>query len=290
MSLPGRLANRLKQVTLGVTKNWAKQRKAEERHASAEANRRARLTRVRDDYWNFRSASFHVMERAYLAASANGTLPASARQVMYQARPLVQQMVDRPLDDQYFCQTLLPDYIEESGVDWDITYDDRGHFLEPHTKCTIGLGTISVRNYLARLTEPNLTDPDFAPRFAMMEALEAAIDKSRHAIKTERMLFRGARALRSVEGANVVIVDAHLTSPWKVLAAADAVQKVGAARVGIAAPVSTQQVQQRVRARRFDFVCPSVVFEAAGHPHPFGDPQDPSAERLRSIIVARQAA
>ena len=161
--MPGRLANRLKQVTLGVTKNWAKQRKAEERHASAEANRRARLTRVRDDYWNFRSASFHVMERAYLAASANGTLPASARQVMYQARPLVQQMVDRPLDDQYFCQTLLPDYIEESGVDWDITYDDRGHFIEPHTKCKIGLGTISVRNYLARLTEPNLTDPDFAP-------------------------------------------------------------------------------------------------------------------------------
>ena len=35
------LANRLKQVTLGVTKNWAKQRRAEERHASAEANRRA---------------------------------------------------------------------------------------------------------------------------------------------------------------------------------------------------------------------------------------------------------
>ena len=29
---------------------------------------------------------------------------------------------------------LLPDYIEENrGVDWDVVYDDRGHFREPHT-------------------------------------------------------------------------------------------------------------------------------------------------------------
>jgi hypothetical protein len=32
------------------------------------------------------------------------------------------------------------------------------------------------------------------------------------------------------------------------------------------------------------------VLDPAGHPHPFGDPEDPSAERLRSIVVARQAA
>ena len=35
------------------------------------------------------------------------------------------------------------------GVDWDIVYDDRGHFTEPHTEKSIGLGTIAVRNYLA---------------------------------------------------------------------------------------------------------------------------------------------
>ena len=41
------------------------------------------------------------MEQAYMAASANGTLPASARQVMYQARPLVQDLMGgRQLDDQ----------------------------------------------------------------------------------------------------------------------------------------------------------------------------------------------
>ena len=133
-------------------------------------------------------------------------------------------------------------------------------------------------------------DPDFSPRFGMMDALEEAIEKARRGIKTERLLFRGQRPVRSLEGANVIIIDGHLTSPWKVLAAADYVSKAGAARIGIAAPVSTQQVQERIRARRFDFTSPSVLLDATGHAHPFGDPEDPSAERLKSIVVARQAA
>ena len=67
------LADRLKGSVISVTKDWAKQRKAEERHASAAANRRARLCRA-SDYYNFKSAAFEVMEEAYLAASANGKL------------------------------------------------------------------------------------------------------------------------------------------------------------------------------------------------------------------------
>jgi hypothetical protein len=158
------LAERLKDSVLLVTKDWAKQRKAEERHTSALANRRARLVRA-SDYHNFKSAAEEAMEQAYMAASANGTLPASARQVMYQARPSIQDMMGgRPLNDQYFCQTLLPNYMEEYGVDWDITYDDRGHFTEPHTGHSIGLGTISVRDYLDEsIGEPVLDPPGFAP-------------------------------------------------------------------------------------------------------------------------------
>jgi len=49
-------------------------------------------------------------------------------------------------------------------------------------------------------------------------------------------------------------------------------------------------VQNRIRARRFEFVCPTLLKDPSGHPKPFGDPQDPSAERLRSIVVAREAA
>lgn len=156
------LAERLKASVLDVTKDWAKQRKAEERHASAAANRSARLIRARD-FYNFKSAAYEVMRKAYMAASANGSLPASARQVMYQARPFIQdKMGGQPLNDQYFCQQLLPDYMQEYAVDWDIVYDDRGHFFEPHTEGSIGLGTISVREYLANVRPPKLDEPGFA--------------------------------------------------------------------------------------------------------------------------------
>ena len=153
----------------------------------------------------------------------------------------------------------------------------------------IRLGDIGVIGAVAEDGDAVL-DPDFAPRFAMMEALDEAIDHARRAIKSERLLFRSQRQLRSLSGANVVIVDGQLTSPWKVLAAADVAKRGGAARIGIAAPVSTQAVQERIRARKFDFISPSVLFDTTGHPHPFGDPIDSNAERLRSIVVARQAA
>jgi hypothetical protein len=163
------IAERLKDSVLQVTKDWGKQRKAEERHASALANRRARLIRS-SDYYNFKSAAYEVMEQAYMAASDNGTLPTSARQVMYQARPSIQdKMGGQQLNDQYFCQQLLPGYIEGNDVDWDITYDDRGHFTEPHTERSIGLGTISVRDYLAESGEPVLTEPGFAPSAAVTQ-------------------------------------------------------------------------------------------------------------------------
>ena len=57
------LAERLKSSVLSVTKEWAKQRKAEERHASALANRHARL--IRADTYNFKTAADEVMEKAY---------------------------------------------------------------------------------------------------------------------------------------------------------------------------------------------------------------------------------
>ena len=135
-----------------------------------------------------------------------------------------------------------------------------------------------------------VTDPDFNPGFDLMDRLHAAMDGARRAVKTERLLFRGQRPLRSLEEVNTVVVDGQLTSPWKAPASAAAAEQLGALRVWVAAAVCTQAVQERIRARKYELVCPSVVLEAAGHARPFGDPQDPSAERLRSIVVARQAA
>jgi hypothetical protein len=82
---------------------------------------------------------------------------------MYQARPFIQdKMGGQQLNDQYFCQQLVPNYMEENAVDWDITYDDRGHFTEPHTGLSIGLGTIGVRNYLAGVSPPKFEEPSLA--------------------------------------------------------------------------------------------------------------------------------
>jgi hypothetical protein len=65
------------------------------------------------------------------------------------------------MDSQYFCQGLLVDYVRETGDDWDIVWDDRGHFTEPHTKHAFGLGTIAVRKYLAAIGAPTFLEPGF---------------------------------------------------------------------------------------------------------------------------------
>jgi hypothetical protein len=111
-----------------------------------------------------------IMEQAYLKASANGTLPANARQVMYAIRGKVQAITSRHLNDQYFTQHLLPDYISENDLSWNIAFDDRGHFTEPHTTLAFGLGTINVRDYLRHITaKPN-------PQFIDAKLADAIIE------------------------------------------------------------------------------------------------------------------
>lgn len=133
-------------------------------------------------------------------------------------------------------------------------------------------------------------DRQFQPRFNMIEALDAAIDKARRAIKSERLLFRGQRQIRDLMEHSVVVLDGHVITPWKLLAAVATVRALGVESVLTAAAVATQSVKEQMGAFRVELVCPSVVMDPGGHPRPFGDPQDSSAERLRSIVVARQAA
>lgn len=133
-------------------------------------------------------------------------------------------------------------------------------------------------------------DQFFEPKFDLLDPLQEAIDRARRAVKSERLLFRGQRQIRTLKDQTVVVVDGHVTGPWKLIAAARAAEELGARYVLVAAAVATQVVKERVSAYRYPFVCPSVVMDTEGHPHPFGDPNDPSAERLRSIVVARQTA
>ena len=130
-----------------VTSKWEKQRKAEVRGKSRSARAR---TLVRTYRTTIKEVAWSVMEGAYLKASDNGRLPALARQIMYAARPaILEKTGESELDSQYFTQVLLPDYMEEHGCeDWNVAYDARGNFHEPHTKKKVPLGTIDVRQYL----------------------------------------------------------------------------------------------------------------------------------------------
>jgi hypothetical protein len=144
------IADAITAAVTSVTKTWTKQRKAEERNTNAELRRYDRL--VRSDRVTIQDAAWEVMEDAYAAASDNGRLPTKPRQIMYAARPKILEITGRDsIDDAYFTQALLPDFIEshpELCEDWDIVWDARGNFQEPHTYLGTPLGTLEVRGYL----------------------------------------------------------------------------------------------------------------------------------------------
>jgi hypothetical protein len=106
------------------------------------------------------------MKACYMKVSDNNALPALVRQIFYVARPLFKNESEKPLSYAYFGQTLLPEYIRKHAAEcanWDVVYDDRGHFEEPHTGRVIGLGTLSVRAYLRQIRGIKLSGADFAP-------------------------------------------------------------------------------------------------------------------------------
>ena len=158
---PRNIANDFIDCIETATRKWTRQRKSEERHPGNLRYRASRMTR--EPRITQKEAAWEALADAYMAASANGTLPAQARQIYYQARPRIMAMTDdKELQYGYFSQTLLPDYIEEHGVDWDVVYDARGHFEEPHTNRRMGCGTIEVRNYLHAAKDPAIEPADFA--------------------------------------------------------------------------------------------------------------------------------
>ena len=123
-----------------------------------------------------------------------------------------------------------------------------------------------------------------------MDKLASAIDESRARISQDLILYRTQRPVKRLVGRVGIIVDGQVVWPWKVLAAARAAEQLGATHVVIATPVASEAAADRIRARRYDFVCPSVVVGAAGHPSPYGDATGDTPERLRSIMIAHQAA
>jgi hypothetical protein len=158
---PRNIANDILDAVESATARWTKQKKSEERTPGNVRYRRSRMTK--EPTTKQKDAAWEIMEEAYMAASANDTLPANARQVYYQARPLIMALTDdKALKYDYFSQTLLPNYIEENSLNWDVVYDARGHFEEPHTSRSMGCSTIEVRDYLGAVKPPEVTAADFA--------------------------------------------------------------------------------------------------------------------------------
>lgn len=159
----------LRATLAKVTKNFTKEKKTVRRRGQLSASARERLYKPHYRELTLKDAAYRVMERAYMAASAGNSLPANARQIMYQARPLIQKLTSRPLwkKDSYFTQKLLPDFIDSHPnvtASWDVVYDARGHIEEPHTGKRVELGTLHVRHYtnnwstdMPKLTLENIT-------------------------------------------------------------------------------------------------------------------------------------
>jgi len=153
-----------------VTKEWSNIKKREERDQRQAARLTDRYRRGVSLRTTIKEAAYRAIPDAY-AKAAGGSGVAGARQVMYAARPFVQQWTGEFLDDAYFTQTLLPNYQRENPqktADWDIVYDARGHFTEPHTQHRVDLGTVGVRDYLAGMRgDPDLdiSLPELSSRF-----------------------------------------------------------------------------------------------------------------------------
>jgi hypothetical protein len=151
--------NVIKNAVLRVTRRWCKQRKAEEKDVKARQRRHEAL--VRSTQVSFKSVAWEVIPAAYLKASNDNENPAFDRQIMYAARDDIQEQTDKTLNDQYFCQILLPDYLAahtEETANWDVVFDARGHSMEPHTDKIVPLGTLDVRTFLDEVSAYKVED------------------------------------------------------------------------------------------------------------------------------------
>jgi len=158
---PRNIANDIIDAVETATSKWTRQKKSEERHPGMIRYRVSRMTK--EPRTTQKEAAWEVMEAAYMAASGNDSLPALARQIFYQARPKIMALTDdKELAYGYFSQVLLPDYVEEHGVSWNVVYDARGHLEEPHTNRRIGVGTIEIGNYLHAMKDPTIFPAGFS--------------------------------------------------------------------------------------------------------------------------------
>jgi hypothetical protein len=136
-------------VVTSVTKEWTKQRKAEER-----GSRRPREY-VYSDRVDFTEVADDILPKGYAHASGNGKYTCDNRQFYYVVRDEFLAKTGREITVNYFCQNLLVKYMNRNPnktADWKITASPRGTLTIPHTKFDphIPCGTLAIDKYLHR--------------------------------------------------------------------------------------------------------------------------------------------
>jgi DNA topoisomerase VI subunit B len=167
LSLPAEVEQALKECVRKTCAAWHQlcQKARRERDRTERLEQREIAESLRQEkagFLSIKEACLQVIEQAYIEASGNGAQPANARQIMYAVRRLVlQQKLTDPekgkdgffKKSSSFTQGVLPDFMEdnpERTKAWDVAFDDRGHFAEPHTGQRIGIGTLAVRHYMRK--------------------------------------------------------------------------------------------------------------------------------------------
>jgi hypothetical protein len=197
IAIPEAITNALEYVTRSYTKTKRRAQRRQTREikqSDLDEHAEARVKKKEAEE-EIRSAAFRVMPEAYGMASGDGSLPAHARQVMYAARKIILKTPEAKLwtYDSYFTQKLLPEFQKENSdvtQDWNVVYDARGHFREPHTGVRFGIGTLEVRRYVKAWTASY--GPENRYRNALFiekEGFDQLIDASRIAERFDLSFF-----------------------------------------------------------------------------------------------------
>lgn len=199
--------NILKAVT-AVTKDWAKQRKAEER-----GSRRPRMYYYSDRV-NFTDIAAKILPTAYQHASGNGKYTVSQRQLYYASRELFKEKTGREIDYSYFAQTILRQFLNRNSVDWKITADPRGTFSIPNgaSEHRVPVGTLQIDRYLSSRLEVNdsvhLSLPEQWPSFSEGQRYQAILYIEKEGfeplLKEAKICEKYDLALLSCKGQSVV--------------------------------------------------------------------------------------
>lgn len=150
ISLDSKVIAAIKECLAYVAKDWARLKRSKRRSEQATIKELKQSNSTNTKQLKPKQVAFKVMEQAYMQASNDNSLPASARQIFYQIRPLILEYCSESWTYKSF-SGWLPEFIKkfpEIAGNWTVTYDPRGKFYEPHTGRIVDLGTKGVRKYI----------------------------------------------------------------------------------------------------------------------------------------------